>query len=395
MRAHRALLAPLALILGITPGIAVAQRESRPNANARYEEAAPTVDVWLDQFTYTSGQTIRANFESDNGAYVTVVRVTTDGRLYVLYPRRPDQQRRYASSRRDNNEIPFSSDPAYYIDEPPGTGFVFAIASFDRFDYSRYSWGSRWRDPRLATTLADPFAVVSSFVSQTLDVRSAYTFDYEQYEVRRGGRYAGHFRYGNRFYGDDAYYGCLRQFGYAADYYCNTYGIIYGGPVVIGRTIPARKPSAASKGMSVKPLVVDPMLPVPGHLSRPSETDRAASSRASVKTWESMRRSDAPRPDPVVRAYEPSLRSDPVQAQRLEPRPEPRVISPEPRVFRDQPRSEPAREEHRVERARVEQPRVEQPRVEQPRVETPRVEQRQHVESHPSPKASVPVKDQD
>jgi hypothetical protein len=393
MRPYRALLAPLALITGMTPAFLGAQtRQARPDNTPRSDEAAPVVDVWLDQFTYVSGQRIRASFESENGAYITIVRVTTDGRLYVLYPRRPDQQRRYASNR-DNSEIPFTGEPAYYVNEPPGTGFVFAIASFDRFDYSRYSWGSQWRDPRLATYLADPFAVVNSFVNQTLDVRSAYTFDYEQYEVNRGGRYAGRFRYGNRFYGDDAYYGCVQQFGLAADYYCRTYGVVYGVPVLIGRTVPSSKPTAASKGMKVKPLVLDPLVPVPERLNPPTKTDRAGSARASSKSWESMRRSEAPKVEPRIRELEPTVRSEPVQTQRYEPRSEPRseprVVSPEPRVFREQPRYEAPRVEHRVE-----QPRVEQPRVEQHRTEQPRVEQRQHVESHPSPKVSVPVKDQ-
>lgn len=380
MRAHRALLAPLALILGITPAITGAQqRQSRPNDTGRYDEAAPTVDLWLDQYTYTSGQPIRASFESDNGAYVTVVRVTTDGRLYVLYPRRPNQQRRYTSGR-DYNQLPFSSE--HYLNEPPGTGFVFAIASFDRFDYSRYSSGSQWRQPRLTTILADPFAVVNSFVSQTLDVRSAYSFDYEQYDVVRGGRYAGG-RYGNRFYGNDAYYSCLNYFGIVADYYCHSYGIIYGAPVLIGRTTPSGKPRGTPKSMTIRPLVHDPMLPTPEHLSPPEKNDRAGSARVSGKMLESLRRSDRPRPEPIVRGYEPSVRSEPVQTQRLEPRPEPRVISPTPHVIREQPRYEAPRVEHRVA----------QPRVETPRAETPRVEQRQHVESRPEPKVH-PLKDQ-
>ncbi|HEY8164608.1 MAG TPA: DUF4384 domain-containing protein [Gemmatimonadaceae bacterium] len=378
MRGYRAVLAPLALFLGILPGAQAQQRQARPDSYGRGDDAAPVVDVWLDQYTYTSGQRIRAYFDSDNGAYVTVVRVTTDGRLYVLYPRRPDQQRRYASTQRDNNEVPFSNEAAYYINEPQGTGFVFAIASFDRFDYTRYAWGSQWRDPRLTTTLADPFAVVNSFVSQTLDVRSAYTFDYEQYEVVRGGRYAGRYRYGNRFYGDDAYLSCVNYFGIGADYYCHSYGIIYGAPVLIGRTTPSGKPRATPKSMTIRPLVPDPMLPAPEHVTPPEKNDRAGTARVSGKMLESLRRSDRPRPEPIVRGYEPSVRSEPVQTQRLEPRPEPRVISPEPRVFREQPRYEAPRVEHRVE---------------QPRVETPRVEVRQ-PESRPAPRVEKHQKDQ-
>ena len=288
-----------------------------------------------------------------------------------------------------------SGEPAYYLNEPPGTGFVFAIASYDRFDYAAFSWGSRWSESRLARLgTVDPFGIVNSFVSQTLDIRSTYSFDYVQYEVRSNGHYRQYGnRYGNRFYGDDAYYRCLQYFGILADSYCRSYGIVYGTPVAIGRTVPSAPPLTARKRMTPKPLVVDPMLPEPEHLPPPGRIERGQGSRSSTKTGESMHRSGAPRPDPEVQpGFEPSVRAEPAHVQRYEPRPEPRV---------ERPRAEaPRMEQPRVERPHVEQPRVERPHVEQPRADPPRadpsrVEQRQHVESQPSPKRDVPVRDQD
>ena len=92
--------------------------------------------------------------------------------MTILYPRRPTAQRAY----RDeliNNEIPFGGRREFYLNEPEGVGFVFAIASFEPFDYRGFTSGGQWSTMRLAGFgYSDPYRAVDSFVSRTLSSRA-------------------------------------------------------------------------------------------------------------------------------------------------------------------------------------------------------------------------------
>ena len=46
----------------------------------------PYVQVWLQGQSFDYGDVIRPYVTTDPGAYLTIVRVTTDGNLQVLYP---------------------------------------------------------------------------------------------------------------------------------------------------------------------------------------------------------------------------------------------------------------------------------------------------------------------
>src|SRR2546429_9613004 len=54
-------------------------------------ESRPRVEVWTDRgdSPYTSGQGVRTHFRADRDAFVTILRVDTDGRVRVLFPREP------------------------------------------------------------------------------------------------------------------------------------------------------------------------------------------------------------------------------------------------------------------------------------------------------------------
>jgi hypothetical protein len=67
-----------------------------PQFDSRDQQSndAPAVQVWLDEKSYRYGDIIRPYVASEAGAYVTVIRVSTDGELRVLYPQYPSAQRR-------------------------------------------------------------------------------------------------------------------------------------------------------------------------------------------------------------------------------------------------------------------------------------------------------------
>ena len=76
MRKSSMLLAALSLVL--TSNAVSAQ-------TTRRDFRAPDIAVWIDRFSYSSGQRIRPFFQSDDGAFVTIVRVSTTGHGPSLY----------------------------------------------------------------------------------------------------------------------------------------------------------------------------------------------------------------------------------------------------------------------------------------------------------------------
>ncbi len=96
----------------------------------------PRIEAWTNRgegAVYTRGERVRLFFRLDQDAYVTIFRVDTDGRVRVLFPRDPWEDN-FARAGRDL-EIDgrqLGSD-AFTIDDYPGVGYLFAVASADAF----------------------------------------------------------------------------------------------------------------------------------------------------------------------------------------------------------------------------------------------------------------------
>lgn len=388
--------AALSLSIGVSSLHAqtVSPRVFSPGSDSPY---APAVDVWLDQVSYDYGDRIRPYFVTEPDAYVTIVRVTSDGTLRVLYPRRPGLQRPYRDGELAGDRLPYAADNSFNLHESGGTGFIFAIASFERFDFRYYTQGGDWSMTRLATVArnSDPFEIVRRFVSGTLNDRAEYSLDYETYDIRstyRRSRYAS--RYLN--YGFEEYYGlCMSAFGFGYSNYCGRYrNSAYGGyygPYIYVNNQPGTP--AGKRLPRIKPVVPDPLLP-----TGPTEpealqgrlADRDPSEAAALSRHERMLRSARPRiemkansapeaaraerapgiiyRDPGVSRPAPRNDSPRYEPQRSEPqRSEPRRVEPQ----RAEPRVQaPARAEPRVERAQMPAARIEAPRAERPQKDT-------------------------
>ena len=107
----------------------------------------PRVELWTnraDAAVYTRGERVRLYFRLDQDAYVTVFRVDTDGRIRVLFPRDPWEDN-FARGGRDlevdGNEL---AREAFTIDDYPGVGYLFAVASADPFVYDQIESGQHW-----------------------------------------------------------------------------------------------------------------------------------------------------------------------------------------------------------------------------------------------------------
>ena len=336
---------------------AQAQSEPRvysPQFGNENESDVPQVQIWLDDKSFSYGDVIRPYVTTDPGAYLTIIRVTTDGSLHVLYPREPRDQVPYSSARFSNDRVPMTGTSGFAVRESTGNGFVFAISSYYRFNYSYYSNRGRWSTSRLASAsrFGSPFQIVRSFVEEITEGSDSYSMDYVMYDVNGRtyrSRYASRFR--NYAYGD--YYDlCLNAFDRYYYSYCGGYGGYYN-PYIVVRT-PSNPVPHKGKSMRGRPLVHDPVLPQPqqpavGHFPLPDPGERSAMARR-----ERMLRDARPRVEPRMESHDaPRAYRPPADAPVSRP------------IQRSEPRAEPRIEHHRIEPPR-EAPRGHPERIDRP-----------------------------
>ncbi len=138
-------------------------------ASARHPDA-PGIRVWISsRDLFQRGDRARVFYRTERDAFVTVLRVDTDGRIQVLYPRSAYDDNyayggtTYAVSRVNRNE-------AFVVDDDPGVGYLFAVASDEPFDYRALLDGENW-DVRLASggrVHGDPMQALEEMIVQTL-----------------------------------------------------------------------------------------------------------------------------------------------------------------------------------------------------------------------------------
>ncbi|MEP6508379.1 MAG: DUF4384 domain-containing protein [Gemmatimonadales bacterium] len=369
-----------AALLSVLASPLAAQTAQPRIYDVRQADNAPQVDLWLDQVDYHLGDRIAPHFVTEPGAYVTIVRINSDGQLRVLYPQRPRDQQRYQKAQLVNDRVPYySGDSRFEVFESQGMGFVFAIASYDKFDFTYFSQGGEWSVARLANDgrYGDPFEIVRRFVDRTLS-NSDYSMDYVSYDVYNSGarsRYAS--RYGYHTF-DDYYGDCVSAFGFRYTSYCRSAYSDYYGPIVVSHpnTPNQGQPSGRNyAGKHIRPVTGDPIVDGPRELQPTTEGRFPANNTAEQAALAAHR-------DRLARQVTPRDRS----VTNVDTRP----IGNAPRVYASPVRADPVqRQPDRVPVMRAE-PRVEQPRVEQQRAEPrhepiaqPRVEVRNEPRAQP------------
>ncbi len=375
MRAKTMFLATASVIVAFAGANAQRVDRARVNAYGQRTQDRPPVDVWIDRYSFSYGERLRAYFQTDPGAYVTVLRVTTRGDLKVLYPHTPTVQRAFTYDLLVDDEVPYATDAAFYLNEPAGVGFVFAIASYTPFDYRAVTSGDRWstlqftanryQDP-FEDPFEDPFTVVNRFLTRTLSRRADYSVDYIEYEVTGGGRYRTR-PYSSLGY-DDLYFQCLSAYGPRALNYCRTYSHFGYAPYVLG-TFP-RSPAPIARTPAVPSAKTHP-------IARPPAIP-------SAKTHPIARTPTIPSPKthpPKSFVSDPIVGDESLTPMALQPNPSGEEVQ---RVLRDRPRDGARRVDGGNETARRSEPRDASP-SEYRNSPAPRIEVRREPRYEPAP----------
>jgi hypothetical protein len=134
---------------------------------------APGVRIWTNHGeVYQPTERVQVFFRTERDAYVTVLRVNTDGRVRVLFPREPGDPNltrggeTYTVAGVDDRD-------AFTVDDPPGLGYVFAVASLDPFAYDHFTENDHWSLEAIASLSegrihGDPYASLQDLVQQIM-----------------------------------------------------------------------------------------------------------------------------------------------------------------------------------------------------------------------------------
>jgi hypothetical protein len=152
----------------------------------------PQVSVRITERDYFQRyERVAVAVESSGDAYLTVFRVDTDGRMRVIYPRGPQDNNFVVAGRSYSIPNPYGQrgDHAFVVDDYPGVGYVFVVASREPFNYQPYVRNEHWewrnvaQDGRLT---GDPYVAFVEVVEPMLPSGdAAWSFDVVPYFVEK------------------------------------------------------------------------------------------------------------------------------------------------------------------------------------------------------------------
>jgi hypothetical protein len=173
--------------LGVLSLLAASGRA--PTAQPAFSYYRPRVEVWTNRGNepYANGQAARVQFRTEQDAYVTILRVDTDGRVRVLYPREPWDDN-FARGGREYEVLDRSSGDAFYVDDYPGVGYIFAVAAADPFVYDAIEREDHW-DYRLIAdgrVRGDPYVALTDVAKRIVpDGYADWDYDIVPYYVQQ------------------------------------------------------------------------------------------------------------------------------------------------------------------------------------------------------------------
>jgi hypothetical protein len=144
------------------------------------------VSVWTERDDpYARGEAAHVYLDVDEPSYVAVFRVDTDGRIRVLFPREP-----WRESYVDAEEGIEVSGPrgrsAFVVDDDPGIGYLFAVASAEPLDFRDFTRGDYWDDRLIdgGRIQGDPYVRLTDLAAR-LSPDGDYDYDISPYYVDR------------------------------------------------------------------------------------------------------------------------------------------------------------------------------------------------------------------
>ena len=145
--------------------------------------------VWLDRGAepvLRRGETVRIFYSTTESAYAAIFRIDTDGRISLIYPQDPTMEDRLQGG--VDYRLIFPNAPIWRVDEDPGVGYFFMVASRERLDFSAFPFDPEYGwdlDAVGRVVYEDPYVAIDDYVAQLIpDWEDApYALDFITYNV--------------------------------------------------------------------------------------------------------------------------------------------------------------------------------------------------------------------
>ena len=146
--------------------------------------------VWLDRGEeplLQQGDQVRVYYRAAQDAYVAIFHIDTDGTAALVFPHSPDEDH-YVRGGRDYRLL-FPRSPYWYVEDQPGLGYYFIVASEEPFDFSSFrfsAYGRGWDLSQVGRQVyRDPYVAMDDYLAALLpDWQTApYALDFTSYNV--------------------------------------------------------------------------------------------------------------------------------------------------------------------------------------------------------------------
>jgi len=178
----------LLLALGSQHPSPASEITPRPEA-PRGQQTAARISVWADrEQPYRRGDDVRISFRAEASGHVTIMRVDTDGRVRVLFPREP-WGRTFVRGGQALEVADTRERSSFRIDDAPGIGYLLAVTSPLPFQYEEVTRGDYWdfRSLEEGRIRGDPYVALTD-LARKITQRGNFGYDIAPYYVER--RYA-------------------------------------------------------------------------------------------------------------------------------------------------------------------------------------------------------------
>jgi hypothetical protein len=154
------------------------------------DSSALEARVWLDRGAeplLRRGETARLYYSASHDAFVSVFQIDTNGGVRLLFPRSPDEPHLVQGG--FDYRLLFTRSPFWRVDDDPGVGYFFLVASPEPFDFSAFRYSHFDRGWNLSSVgrqvYRDPHVAMDDFVAALIpDWQSVpYALDFVSYQV--------------------------------------------------------------------------------------------------------------------------------------------------------------------------------------------------------------------
>jgi len=143
--------------------------------------------VWLDRGpdpVLHRGDGVRLYYRTSEDAFVAIFQIDTNGGTRLLFPRSPEESHSIRAGR--DYRLLFPRSPYWEVEDDPGTGFFFIVASAEPLDYAFFGYSHfdrGWDISRIGRQVySDPYVAIGSYAA-ALVAGQAYAMDFAAYHV--------------------------------------------------------------------------------------------------------------------------------------------------------------------------------------------------------------------